>query len=206
MGGCDLQRRFVSHGGLTPPALGCTCVCAPRKSPFHRHAFAHSNRSGGRQPAVGVGKRTCKGASAKSRETAVGVLTGVGAVAAANPRGLTPPAPGERTHIVGDGRLRFATAFCFTRGANAPRSCCIANVCRRKNDFRDARTHIPKSGGRQPAVARWYDRCAVRSECCSATSEHTTKSGGREPAVGESIALATKSDFVVSDDRRHQEP
>jgi hypothetical protein len=37
-------------------------------------------------------------------------------------------------------------------GAYAPRSCCRANVCRRKNDFCDARTHIRKSGGRQPAV------------------------------------------------------
>jgi hypothetical protein len=33
-------------------------------------------------------------------------------------------------------------------------------------------------------VARSYDRCAVRSECCSATSEHTTRSGARQPAVG----------------------
>jgi hypothetical protein len=48
----------------------------------------------------------------------------------------------------------------------------------------------PKSGGREPAVARSYDRCAVRSECCSATSEHTTKSGGRQPAVGVGNALA----------------
>jgi hypothetical protein len=38
------------------------------------------------------------------------------------------------------------------REAYAPRSGCSANVCRRKNDFCDARTHIHKSGGRQPAV------------------------------------------------------
>jgi hypothetical protein len=57
-----------------------------------------------------------------------------------------------QAHIVADMRLRFATAFCFPRGAYAPRSCCRANVCRRKNDFCDARTHIHKSGGREPAV------------------------------------------------------
>jgi hypothetical protein len=44
-----------NHGGLTPPALGCTCVCASRKSPFHRHTFAPANRSGGREPAVDLG-------------------------------------------------------------------------------------------------------------------------------------------------------
>jgi hypothetical protein len=45
----------ANHGGLTPPALGCTCVCASQKSPFHRQTFAPANRSGGREPAVGGG-------------------------------------------------------------------------------------------------------------------------------------------------------
>jgi hypothetical protein len=49
----SLQSRSRNHGGLTSSALGCTCVCASRKSPFHRHTFAPANRSGGRQPAVG---------------------------------------------------------------------------------------------------------------------------------------------------------
>jgi hypothetical protein len=31
--------RLPSHGGLTPPAPGCTCVCTSQKSPFHRHTF-----------------------------------------------------------------------------------------------------------------------------------------------------------------------
>jgi hypothetical protein len=31
--------RLPSHGGLTSPALGCTCVCTSQKSPFHRHTF-----------------------------------------------------------------------------------------------------------------------------------------------------------------------
>jgi hypothetical protein len=48
-------RALPNHGGLTPPALGCTCVCASQKSPFYRHTFAPANRSGGREPAVGGG-------------------------------------------------------------------------------------------------------------------------------------------------------
>jgi hypothetical protein len=117
------QSRQRTHGGLTPPAPGCTCVCASRKSPFHRHAFAHSARSGGREPAVGIG------------------------IALATTLPLTHGRPPTvRAPIAG------AVAAANPRGAYAPRSCCIANVCRRKNDFCDARTHIHKSGGRQPAV------------------------------------------------------
>jgi hypothetical protein len=109
-----------------------------------------------------------------------------------------------------------------TGGLRPPLLYCGANVCRRKNDFSDARTHVHKSGGRQPAVGvrqtqlqhRYRTRSealvtcgnksggrepavgigialgAVRSECCSATSEHTTKIGGRQPAVGIGNALA----------------
>jgi hypothetical protein len=66
--------------------------------------------------------------------------------------GLRQPLLVARAQIAAEKRLRFATAFCIPRGAHAPRSWCSANVCRRKNDFCDARTHVPKSGGRQPAV------------------------------------------------------
>jgi hypothetical protein len=45
--------RVTRPRGLTPPALGSTCVCASQKSPFHRQRFVHPSRSGGRQPAVG---------------------------------------------------------------------------------------------------------------------------------------------------------
>jgi hypothetical protein len=79
-----------------------------------------------------------------------------------NHGGLTPPAL-----VLLRGRLPAKTRFLRCTNARSPRS-----------------------SDRQPAVARSYDRCAVRSECCSATSEHTAKSGGREPAVGVSIALA----------------
>jgi hypothetical protein len=70
-----------------------------------------------------------------------------------------------------------------TGGLRPPLLCWCTDVCRRNSDFCGAQTHVHKSGGRQPAVVRSYDRCAARGECCSARSEHTTKSGGRQPAV-----------------------
>jgi hypothetical protein len=120
----SLCSRAGCHGGLTPPALGCTCVCASQKSPFHRHAFAHSNKSGGRQPAVGVGKMFTQ---TKAR------LFG------------RPP------------RVRVPMAVAFASrentGANAPRSCIAARTfAGEKSDFCDARTHVRRSGGREPAV------------------------------------------------------
>jgi hypothetical protein len=100
MRGCDLQRRFVSHGGLTPPALLLRCErLSAKKTIFSMHtrtstraagvsppwvAETHlqhryrsrpgtlvtcGDKSGGRQPAVGVGKRTCNGASTKLQQT-----------------------------------------------------------------------------------------------------------------------------------------
>jgi hypothetical protein len=42
MRGCDLQRRFVSHGGLTAPALVLRCERLPAKKRFLRWANAHS--------------------------------------------------------------------------------------------------------------------------------------------------------------------
>jgi hypothetical protein len=51
MRGCALQRRFVCHGGLTPPALGCCTIVRPWKTAFC-DAQTHVRRSGGRQPAV----------------------------------------------------------------------------------------------------------------------------------------------------------
>jgi hypothetical protein len=52
-----------THGGLTPAALGRTCVCAPRMSLFFSR-LAPCNRSGWRKPAV-VGERTRRGKDAR---------------------------------------------------------------------------------------------------------------------------------------------
>jgi hypothetical protein len=51
MHGCDLQRCFVSHGGLTPPALTLQCERLPAKNDFC-DARTHIHKSGGREPAV----------------------------------------------------------------------------------------------------------------------------------------------------------
>jgi len=99
--------------------------------------------------------------------------------------------------------LRFATAFCFNRGAYAPRSCVAARTFAGEKRFlRCTNARPQESGGREPAVVRSYDRCAVRSECCSATSKHTPRIGGRQPAVGGGNALATLIP-LTSGDTRH---
>jgi len=79
MRGCDLQRRFVSHGGLTAPALVLRCERLPAKNDFC-DAQTHIHKSGGREPAVGVGKRTCntdtahvRGHSSRAETRAAGV-------------------------------------------------------------------------------------------------------------------------------------
>jgi hypothetical protein len=51
MRGCALQRRFVCHGGLTPPALDCCTIVRPWKTAFC-DAQTHVRRSAVRQPAV----------------------------------------------------------------------------------------------------------------------------------------------------------
>jgi hypothetical protein len=67
MRGCRFATRVsVSHGGLTPPLLCCGANVCRRKNDFC-DGLTLIRKSGGRQPAVGVGKRTCNGASTNSR-------------------------------------------------------------------------------------------------------------------------------------------
>jgi hypothetical protein len=105
----DRRRAYVmdSHGGLTPPALGCTRVCASQKSSFHRHTFAPANRSGGRQPAVGGGNafaraipQTCWGPWPVCRRTSLQSRS-------RNHGGLTPPALVLLHECASAGDLRF---------------------------------------------------------------------------------------------------
>jgi hypothetical protein len=161
------------HGGLTPPALVLRRERLPAKNDFC-DARTHVRRSGGRQPAVGVGKMfTQTKARLFGRPPRVRVPITVAFASRENTGGLTPPALGERTHIVGDARLRFATAFCFTRGANAP----------------------PRSY----AAVRTF---AGEKRFLQCTYARPAKSGGREPAVGIGIALATPIP-LTSGDTRH---
>jgi hypothetical protein len=86
-----VQQRQRTHGGLTPPALGTVRTAVCRNNDDFFDAQTHVHKSGGRQPAVVFGKRTCRNAAVKSRETAGTLLTSAGAAAPANPRGAYAP-------------------------------------------------------------------------------------------------------------------
>jgi hypothetical protein len=77
-------------GGLRPPALVAERTFAGEKTIFSMHERTLTRAAGVSPPWV-LGKRTCKSASAKSLETADGVLTNAGGVAVANPRGAYAP-------------------------------------------------------------------------------------------------------------------
>jgi hypothetical protein len=66
--------------------------------------------------------------------------------------GLRQPLLVARTQVVAEKGLRFATVFCFPRGAYAPRSWCTVSGRRANDDFCGARTQAHKSGGRQSAA------------------------------------------------------
>jgi hypothetical protein len=152
--GCDLQRRFVSHGGLTPPRSCVAVANVCRRKNDLCDARTHIPKSGGRQPAVGLVTQlqgcpcTDHRLVASARQLRCCRCKRVSRTTA----GSRQPLLVARAQIAAEKRLRFATAFCIPRGAYAPRSWCRANICRRKNDLCDARTRIPRSGGRQPAV------------------------------------------------------
>jgi hypothetical protein len=115
------HSEYIPRGAYTPRSCCRASVCR-RKTIFAVHERTFTRAAGVSPPCV-LGKRTCRNASAKSRETAGGVLANAGAGPVANPR-----------------------------GAYAPRSYVAVRTLPAKNDFCDARTHIHKSGGRQPAV------------------------------------------------------
>jgi hypothetical protein len=147
-----LQARLSNHGGLTPPALGCTAYVCREQNDFC-DARTHIHKSGGRQPAVGVGKRTSQDASAK--RTAGGVLVQTPAQAVANPRGLTPPALGA------GGRLPAKNDFCDARTqVHKSRGCGEPNAVPRKPRVQRL-CDTESRAGRQPC------RGSVKGRACS---------------------------------------
>jgi hypothetical protein len=121
-----------------------------------------------------LGKRICRYASAKSPESGNGALTHPNAVAVVNPR-----------------------------GADAPRSFVGVRISAGEKRFlRCTNARSTRSGGREPAVGRSYDRCVGRSECCSATSEYTPRSDVRQPAVVGETHLQVRFRKVVGDRHR----
>jgi hypothetical protein len=139
----------ANHRGLTPPALGCTRVCASQKSSFCRHRFAHSNRSGGREPAVGGGNAFARAITETYRKLrplglanliAIAVAGEASVVfrvtgrwhcecASANHGGLTPPLL-CRTNARLLGIFDFrCTRVTQPREADAPRSWLYTRLC-----------------------------------------------------------------------------
>jgi hypothetical protein len=141
-------------GGLRPPLLLCSCERLSAKKRFVRCTNAHSQerRASARRggcPYNGQERRT-------ERQPAVGMSNAV-AIADAFVQRPAQLAAGRKPRLqrqrVGFPRFEFAYREDPTGGLRPPLLRCSANVCRRKNDLCDARTRIPKSGGRQPAVA-----------------------------------------------------
>jgi hypothetical protein len=97
----------TSHGGLTPPALGSRCTVGEQMAIFAMHERTFTRAAGVSPPWV-LGKRTCKSASAKSRETAGSVLTDAGAVAVANRRGAYAPRSCVRVRMSAGEKTIFA--------------------------------------------------------------------------------------------------
>jgi hypothetical protein len=156
--GACADRRCIrvqgAHGGLTPPALVLQCERLPAKNDFC-DARTHVRRSGGREPAVGVGNALAtpipltsgdtRHVQRQERRTSARRGCGQRTCNGASTKLRQPPT--VRVPIAG------AFASRLTRGANAPRSCvAVRTSAGEKNHFCDAQTHVRRSGGRQPAV------------------------------------------------------
>jgi hypothetical protein len=111
--------------GVSPPWFGEPSAM-PRKPRNVRRPCDAGTRAAGVSPPWVLGKRTCRNTSAKSR-------------------GDCRRCTHER---------RWSRSREPTGGLRPPLLCPAVNVCRRKNDFCDAGTHMHKSGGREPAVVR----------------------------------------------------
>jgi hypothetical protein len=84
--------------------------------------------------------------------------------------------------------------------------CCGANVCRQKSDFCDGRTHVHKSGGRQPAVG-WQTRLQDGSICVRRITARGA-AGVSPPWVTtcQQRRYGTRSDTVIAPDQERWSP
>jgi hypothetical protein len=159
MGGGALQRRFVSHGGLTPPALVSGRERLPAKKRFLRCTHAHSTKSGGRQPAV-------------VRQTRL--------------RRHQRDCSQDRRQYVG--RTPLHRVQRYHGGLTPPRSCVWARTSAgEKRFFRCTNAHPTKSGGCQPAVVRIGacngDRFLRTDYVSPRTVASRTTAGSRQPLL-----------------------
>ena len=117
---------------MSPPWFG-DANAVPRGSYIVQWRPNTQQRAAGVSPPW-LGKRICRYASAKSRETAIGALTNAGAVAVVNPRGAD--APRSWLHDVRSPRkwrfLRYANARSQERRALARRGSVIRSLWRER--------------------------------------------------------------------------
>jgi hypothetical protein len=176
---CDVRFRFatadVPHGGLTPPALGLRCAGLPKQKRFLLCANARfrERRTSARRGCVN--RRSCDnnralfGGRSNRQSRAAGVsppwvckprlqrqCAGFPVSRShtdCTPRGAYAPRSWVHArHIACDVRFRFATADVPHGGLTPPALGLRCQVCRSKNDFCYAQTHVFESGDRQPAV------------------------------------------------------
>jgi hypothetical protein len=171
-----LRIRYVHHGGLTPPAPGCTTFvrCEKRHSRC-KNARLQERRASARR---GFPNRICK-CNAMNFGVRVSRPEYI-------PRGAYAPAPGCTVPL-----RRRKRQPQYTSNFSA------------KNDIRGAQTHVRKSGGREPAVGianasavvlvchgrltptalvSRCERLSAKNNFCDEQT-HVHKSGGRQPAV-----------------------
>jgi hypothetical protein len=208
---CDLQRCFVSHGGLTPPALGAVPTFAGEKTIFAMHERTFTRAAGVSPPWFGEPSAVPRKPRNVRRPCDAGPrAAGVNPPWVCKPRLQRQCSEFRGLELVPDRAPRGAYALPAT-----------ARVCQRKKDLCDVETHFCKSGGREPAVGvgeahlqerfrkvagdcrrcaherRWSpvatgglrpplllqsERLPAKNDFCDART-HIHKSGGREPAV-----------------------
>jgi hypothetical protein len=132
-----LHARSPNHGGLTPAALVLECERLPAKLRLLRWTNARAPGAGGVSPPWFTVTHV------QVRGTIV--------------RGTSDRRTGERQRSHG--------TTTPTAGSRPPLLRRNANVCRRNCDFCDARTHMHRSGGRQPPVVYGNARAAAWRNC-----------------------------------------
>jgi hypothetical protein len=150
---CDARTRIRKSGGRQPAVVGDTMGYRKNRALFaDSRTYQQERRVSARR---GSGNAV---ATVSVHRPPTGRLCATIAVLPLQARfsnhgWLTSGAPGcpradccRKAVAIGNGVLYP------TGGLRPPLLRCSANVCRRKNDLCDARTRIPRSGGRQPAV------------------------------------------------------
>jgi hypothetical protein len=206
-------QRFPKSGGRQP-AVGVRQTQLQHRYRTRSEALdTCGNKSGGRQPAVAREthlQRRFRKVAGDCRRCAHRRWCSRGSEPTG---GLRPPLLVARTHIVGDARLRSATAFCLTRGLTPP---ALVLRCERlsakKRFLRCTNAHPAKSGGREPAVdvreaymqERFRKVAGDRRQCaherrCSSGSEPT--GGLRPPLLLHSERLPAKKTIFAMHER-----